>query len=676
MQPPRDATEREQREEALPVSEERFRALAENVPLLVWTLTAEKQCDYVNPQFTRYTGLPEESFLGTWRPDLGHPDDIPGMMAAWKRGMSANVPVEFEVRMRRHDGAWRWFQVQVVPLRDAHGQVIKWFGINTDIDDRKHAEEKICSLNAEMQARLDEMSTLLEILPTGVWIGNRDCSQITGNPAAYKMMGLHPGINVSVTNPHPEVPEGMRIFVNGAEVPPEDAPMQQVARAGKPLYNFEHELLFPDGTRKTIYGSAAPLFDQQGIIRKVIGAYADFSDRKRAEESLRRSEALLAEAQALAHIGSWNWDVKTGAFHWSDEHYRVFGFEPREPPITLDRAWNRVHPEDRARVQELFAQAMEERRPYESIFRLLLDDGTVRIVQSRGRPAVDEAGELARMFGTIQDITERKRTEEALRQAHDELEARVRERTAELAQANEALHIEAGERRRAEEARTELLRRLATAQEDERGRISRELHDQVGQGLTALILSIKALRDSSHGPASDPASLERLQKRAEEIGRELHDLALRLRPTALDDLGLQAALQSAVDEWSRRSGIEVDYHSSGLAEQRLTEEMETALYRVVLEALNNILKHAQARRVSVILERFNNYAVAIVEDDGAGFDAEATLSSPPPGRLGLLGMRERIALVGGTLEIESTRGAGTTVFARIPLATQVEVGPP
>ena len=108
------------------------------------------------------------------------------------------------------------------------------------------------------------MSTLLEILPTGVWIGNPDCSEITGNPAAYKMMGLEPGINVSVTNPHPETPRGMRIFVDGAEVPPEDAPMQQVARTGKPWYNFEHEVLFPDGTRKIIYGSAAPLFDRQG----------------------------------------------------------------------------------------------------------------------------------------------------------------------------------------------------------------------------------------------------------------------------------------------------------------------------------------------------------------------------------------------------------------------------
>jgi signal transduction histidine kinase/AmiR/NasT family two-component response regulator len=183
-----------------------------------------------------------------------------------------------------------------VAIREAESKSIRVIGSRVDITQRKLAEEKICSLNADMQSRIDEMITLLNILPTGVWIGNEDCSQITGNGAAYKMMGLNPGINVSVTNPQPEVPVGMRIFVNGEEVPPEDAPMQQVARTGKPSYNFEHELLFPDGTRKSIYGSAAPLFDQQGRVRKVIGAYADFTDRKRLEEALLRAKEAAEAA--------------------------------------------------------------------------------------------------------------------------------------------------------------------------------------------------------------------------------------------------------------------------------------------------------------------------------------------------------------------------------------------
>jgi signal transduction histidine kinase len=168
----------------------------------------------------------------------------------------------------------------------------------------------------------------------------------------------------------------------------------------------------------------------------------------------------------------------------------------------------------------------------------------------------------------------------------------------------------------------------------------------------------------------DRRLLERLQKTAEEVGRAVHDLALRLRPTALDDLGLHAALQSGVEEWARRAGVEADFHSAGLEEQRLPDEVETVLYRVVLEALHNILKHAGARHVSVLIERRNGQALAIVEDDGAGFDAEGMLTRPPPGRLGLLGMRERMALVGGSLEVESTPASGTTMFARVPLLAE------
>jgi signal transduction histidine kinase len=256
------------------------------------------------------------------------------------------------------------------------------------------------------------------------------------------------------------------------------------------------------------------------------------------------------------------------------------------------------------------------------------------------------------------------------------MEARVRERTADLARTNEALQAEVRERCRAEEARTELRRRLATAQEDERRRISRELHDQVGQQLTSLTLTLKALRNGGQGLAPEQGLLERLQKTAEGVGRAVHDLALRLRPAALDDLGLPAALQSAAEGWSRRAGVEVDFHSACLEGRRLPGEVETTLYRVVLEALHNVLKHARARHVSVILERRDGHAVAIVEDDGTGFDAEAARLGQPTGRLGLLGMRERMALVGGALEVESTPGAGTTVFARIPLPAEGEGGPP
>jgi signal transduction histidine kinase len=255
-----------------------------------------------------------------------------------------------------------------------------------------------------------------------------------------------------------------------------------------------------------------------------------------------------------------------------------------------------------------------------------------------------------------------------LREARDRLETRVSERTAELAAANATLRAEIGIREAAEADRRELLQRLGTAQEDERRRIARDLHDQMGQLLTALGLGLKALEDASTDPSPARPHLVRLRELTDVIGREVHHLALELRPTALDDLGLQSALANYAEVWSERSGIEIDFQATGLDTGRLPEPAETALYRVILEALTNVLRHAGARRVSLVLQRFPGQAVAVVEDDGVGFDADSvTASAGDGGRLGLLGMRERVALVGGTLTVESATGRGTTVIARIPL---------
>jgi len=214
--------------------------------------------------------------------------------------------------------------------------------------------------------------------------------------------------------------------------------------------------------------------------------------------------------------------------------------------------------------------------------------------------------------------------------------------------------------KRAEEARAELLRRLVSAQEDERRRVSRELHDTFGQLLTALTLSAKAARDAAPLPAATDARLAEVQRLADELGRVAHDLAVRLRPTALDDVGLFAAL----GQWAARAGVEADYEASAVEAERLPRDVETAVYRVVQEALTNVARHAGARRVSVVISRHGESVTAAVEDDGVGFDADAAAGS---GRLGLVGMRERAAQADGTLDVESSPGGGTTVLARFPL---------
>jgi signal transduction histidine kinase len=266
----------------------------------------------------------------------------------------------------------------------------------------------------------------------------------------------------------------------------------------------------------------------------------------------------------------------------------------------------------------------------------------------------------------IRDVTDRKRAEAGLRAAHDQLEVRVRDRTAELAQANETLRAEIAHRERVEAERRNLQGQLATAQEDERRRIARELHDQMGQHLTALGLGLKVVQDLT--PDQSPAG-ERLQKLlalTDQIGREVHHLALELRPTALDDLGLKEALANYVETWAERSGVQMDFQATGLEPNRLPSPIETALYRVVQESLTNVLKHAAAKRVSVVLQRSPGHASAVIEDDGRGFDADSSPISSEHS-LGVLGMRERLALVGGSLAIESELGRGTTVIARVPL---------
>jgi PAS domain S-box-containing protein len=219
------------------------------------------------------------------------------------------------------------------------------------------------------------------------------------------------------------------------------------------------------------------------------------------------------------------------------------------------------------------------------------------------------------------------------------------------------------ERRRVEAARDDLMRRLAQAREDERGRIARELHDSFGQLLTALLLGIQAVRNA--GPLSEVAAerLGKVQLIADQLARETHDLSTRLRPTVLDDLGLTAALGQLVSDWSDRSGVAVDFQCTGLASDRFPSEVETALYRVVQEALTNVARHARARQAIVILSRIDRSVMAVIEDDGDGFDLEAT----PQGRLGLLGMHERVAQLGGNLLVESSPGGGTSIIARVPL---------
>ena len=273
---------------------------------------------------------------------------------------------------------------------------------------------------------------------------------------------------------------------------------------------------------------------------------------------------------------------------------------------------------------------------------------------------------IAGVVLTFVDVTERQAARDELKQAHQLLEARVEERTAQLAAANSALVLEVQGHQRAEKARQDLQRRLVSAQEDERSRISRELHDVVGQQISALMLSLDGLEFAL--PAGEtPTKLRELRTTAEQVGKEIHQLAAQLRPIALDELGLQRALAGYLSAWRARNGVAVEFLSAGIDELRLSRAVETTLYRIVQEAMNNVYKHAAAKCVSVSVSRRGQQVLLIVEDDGKGFDGEQLALDGELTRIGIAGMRERAAIVGGELTIDSRPGFGTTVRVTVPI---------
>ena len=252
---------------------------------------------------------------------------------------------------------------------------------------------------------------------------------------------------------------------------------------------------------------------------------------------------------------------------------------------------------------------------------------------------------------TLVDVTALKRTQAALRESEARLERRVAERTHE---------------------RDALRRSLTIAEELERQRLARELHDEAGQRLTALGLGLKALSDVLPPGSEGDRRAVQLRSLADDLARELHALAVRLRPKALDDFGLEAALTALAETWSAQSGIAVDVHAA-IAGERLSAEVESAVYRIVQEALTNVARHSAAGRASVVVERRDGHVVAIVEDDGKGFDVadlekrRGAKQTDGSTMLGLVGVRERAELLGGSVEMESKSGKGTTLFVRVPI---------
>jgi len=403
-------------------------------------------------------------------------------------------------------------------------------------------------------------------------------------------------------------------------------------------------------------------------LRRVGILFNDITERRRTEQALLETEARMRRAISVPKVGVLFFDLAGHMKEANEAFQQMCGYtieELRSTTHWVQLTAPEFHELTSHRARDLAENGQTP--PYEK--EMIRKDG-MRWWGLFAPTRLSGSGPQSECVEFVIDITETKRAQEALRLSeerlrglNEQLEERVRERTLELAEANVSLKEEVRERATAEARVRDLLRQLVNVQEEERRRISRELHDQFGQELSTLSLRLSMLKRNGDGHREQLESMETVVR---QLDSRLEFIVRELRPTALDELGLLHALDDYVTNWSQHFNIAARLHARGVDNEPLPGEVETVLYRVTQEALTNVAKHAQANGVDVIFERNTDHVSLIVEDDGVGFDTDSTDG------LGLTGMRERAVLVGGSVILESNAGKGTTVFVRVPTSRVAE----
>jgi PAS domain S-box-containing protein len=415
------------RSEAL--AEQRLRLVVDTTPALINSCRPDGYLDYVNKGWLDYFGFSLETALdradvmkmsppskteisgSDWQPVI-HPEDLPGFTEQWKSMLVSGKPGEREARARRFDGVYRWLLFRAVPLYDDTGKLGKWYASAFDIEDRKRAEEAL----RRSESSLAEAQRLAHTASWAWRVAGRDALHLSEE--WYRIYGFDPQ-------------KGMPAWEERLQrIHPEDRAKWQgtIDRAidAKSDYEMEFRILLPDGAVKYVHTVGHPVLNASGDLIEFVGSATDITERKQAEDALRRSEASLHEAQRLGQLGSWMWDRSSGTVFASPELLRIIGVNPEEKSRTRgmmievgDREAfaGHVHPEDRHFLDEVAHKAVAEKRDWEFEYRIVLPNGSIRYVHTRGRPVFDDSGELVEYIGTMMDITERKQAEEALRRS-------------------------------------------------------------------------------------------------------------------------------------------------------------------------------------------------------------------------------------------------------------------
>ncbi|HEX4629373.1 MAG TPA: PAS domain S-box protein [Chthoniobacterales bacterium] len=488
-----------------------------------------------------------------------------------------------------------------------------------DVTERRQAEKAV----RESQQLL---GLVLETLPVGVAVMDAagDISLI--NKASQRIWGgpIAPG------RERYEQAKGYW-HDTGQRIEPADWASARALTKGETSLNELIEIETYDGQRKIIRNSAAPVRMAEGTIVGAVFVNEDVTDRIRAEEALRRSEDELRRAIDTIPVMAWTLQPD-GVVDFLNQRWMDYAGLSLEQYVADPTG--PVHPEDIPRVMEKWRVQKARAEGYDEELRLRSADGEYRWFLIRTAPLYDASGKLIKWYGVSTDIEDRKRAEESLQKANQKLRG--------------------------------LSRRFFKVQEDEKRHLARELHDEMAQSLAAAKINLQsASRTEGHGAIAK--NIQDSITIIDGLFQQVRLLSINLRSSLLDDLGLVPALRSHLDEQAQRAGFRGEFVAN-LALGRLAPEIETACFRVAQEAVTNIVRHAEAKNVCLELRLEAEKLHLIVRDDGRGFDVPHRIESAEQGKsLGLLGMRERVTLIGGELDIQSHLGRGTKLHAFFPI---------
>ena len=554
--------------------------------------------------------------------ELVHPEDRATLLSEFEASLQSGGYHEHEFRSNPECVAQMVLFATSRSTRDAGGKVAYLTGTIQDISARRAAE-------AALRASEDRYARAIRGTSDGLWDWNVIGGEHYISPRWKNLLGYD----------ETELSDHRDYFSEFLHPDDAAAVRQALSRhfnAGQP-FDIEFRLRTKQGEYRWFRSRGQAQRDAQGRPVRMAGAITDVTERRRTEASLVESERRLRDAQSVGLIGDWQFDIETGAIVWSDVLYQLFERDPALGPPNYDENMAYYFPEDSKRLQALVEQTTLTGENFATDLHLRLPSGRETYHMANGRTLKDESGKVVKLYGTAQDITARKRAEENLRTSEEQLRA--------------------------------LLERFHTAQEEERTRVAREIHDELGQLLTGLKMDVRWIERklSEPGiPAAFNPLLERIVAASELTDATIaavQKIAAELRPGALDKLGLAAALTQRARRFQERTSIACTVR---VAEDDLPLRPKIAdeLFYICQEALTNVARHSNATSVEITLKTDARTALLEVCDDGIGIPTSALAA---PDSLGLLGMRERALQCGGTIMIQRREPHGTRVHVTVPL---------